>query len=174
MRNKRFIILTSFIVVAALTRLLPHPPNFAPIGALALFGGAYFNKKRYAFIVPMAAMLLADAFLGFHNTMLYVYGAFALVVGMGLWLKNNVSFGKVAGAAIGSSMLFFLITNFGVWLGSTFYAQNLTGLINCYVAAIPFYHYTLASDLLFSGILFGAFEWLKNYYPQLELSSVEA
>jgi hypothetical protein len=114
----------------------------------------------------MAAMLLADFFLGFHSTMIYVYGALALVVGLGLWLKNNVSVGKVAGAAIGSSLLFFIITNFGVWLGSTFYAQNLQGLINCYVAAIPFYHYTLASDLLFSGVLFGLFEWVKNQYPE--------
>jgi hypothetical protein len=174
MRNKRFYILSLLIVIAALSRLLPHPPNFAPIGALALFGGAYFTKKYWAFLVPMGAMLLADLFIGFHGTMIYVYGAFALIIGLGMLLKNKISAGRVAAAAVGSSMTFFLITNFGVWLGSAYYAQNLTGLINCYVAAIPFYHYTLASDLLFSGILFGLFEWIKNYYPELKASRVNA
>lgn len=168
MNHKRILLLAGLILVAALTRLLPHPPNFTAIGAIALFGGAYLSDKRWAFLIPLAAMLISDLFLGFHQTMIYVYAAFMLIICIGFLLRSKISVWRVGGAAIGSSVLFYLITNFGVWLGGTLYPLTWEGLVSCYVAAIPFFRYTLLSNLIFSGVLFGVFEFLKFQYPVLK------
>lgn len=167
MRNQRFLFITGLIVIAAITRLLPHPPNFAPIAAIALFGGTYFTKKYWAFIIPAAAMLASDLFLGFHSSMLYVYGAFALIVGIGFWIRGKVNFSRFGAGVLGASLLFFIVTNFGVWLGSGMYAHTFSGLISCYVAAIPFFHYSLLGNVIYAGALYGVFEAAKRYYPQL-------
>ncbi len=165
--SSRFWLLTIMILAAAFTRLIPHPPNFTAVGAIALFGGAYFNEKKFAFIVPMAAMLLSDLIIGFHNGMLSVYLSFIMIVGIGVFLSRNINFKNVVGASLLSSILFFVITNFQMWIQSPLYTKNISGLIACYVAAIPFFHHTVLGDLFFVGTLFGLFAILHAKFPQL-------
>ena len=154
-------ILTAICVAAAL-RLLPHPPNFTPIGAMALFGGAYFGRRALAFAAPLGALLLSDMVLGFHSGMPYVYGSVALVVLIGWALAKRKTPLTIAGAAVVSSALFFLVTNFGTWATGELYPPTLAGLTACYVAAIPFFQNTLAGDLFFSALLFGGFALLEQ------------
>lgn len=152
-----------FIVFAlAAFRLLPHLPNVSPIAAMALFGGAYFADKRMALIIPFVALLLTDFILGLHNTMLFVYAGFALTVATGLWLQNRVTVVNVLLAALFSSLMFFVLTNFGAWLLTGLYAPTLEGLIQAYVAAIPFFQNSLLGNLVFTAVIFGAYELLKN------------
>ncbi|MFU8858856.1 MAG: DUF6580 family putative transport protein [Cyclonatronaceae bacterium] len=172
-KNRRFIILTALIAGAALIRFLPHPPNFVPIAAMALFGAAFFRDKRMAFLIPISAMLLSDLILGFHSTMLFVYLSFAAIVGLGFLLRNRVNFFTVTGASLGASTLFFLVTNFGAWLGNPMYPQTAEGLIASYVAGIPFFHYTVAGDLFFCGVLFGTWALAARSVPGLELKPAE-
>lgn len=155
------------ILVAALIRLLPHPPNFAPIAAMALFGGAYFNKKAFAFVIPLAALFLTDLFLGFHNTMWAVYLGFILIVGLGMIMLKKKSVLTVILASVSASVLFFVITNFAFWATDTLYPVNLTGLAVCFTAAVPFFHNTLIGDLFYTGVMFGMFELVKVKFPQL-------
>lgn len=173
----RLATLVSLILAAALTRLLPHPFNFTPIGAIALFGGAYFTRKPLAFLVPLAAMLLSDFLLGFHDSMGAVYLSFVLIVLIGMGVLQKVTAGRVAVSAVFSSLLFFLVTNFAVWFGSSMYPQTPNGLLACYMAGLQFYQYdffgnlflnTLMGDLFFSGILFGSYELIKLKVPSLQ------
>lgn len=167
MTKQRFYVLVSFIALAALFRLVPHPPNFAPVAAIALFAGAYFPDRRSALLVPMVAMLLSDMVLGFHGQMLLVYGCFAATVGIGRLLQNRVRAGSVALATVTSSVLFFVVTNFGVWALSGLYPLSPRGLIECYVAGIPFYQNSLFADGLFAALLFGGFTALEHWRPAL-------
>lgn len=163
----KFWLLAIMILAAAFTRLIPHPPNFTAIGAIALFGGAYFTEKKFAFVVPLLAMLLTDLVIGFHNTMLSVYLSFILIVGIGILLSRNIKIKNVIAASLLSSILFFVMTNFQVWVQSSLYSKNVAGLIACYVAAIPFFHYTVLGDLFFVGILFGLYQLLQFKFPTL-------
>jgi hypothetical protein len=147
----------AIIIFAVLLRLLPHPPNVAPIAAMALFGGAYLNK-RYALVVPLVALFLSDIFLGFYSGMIFIYGSFFLTGLIGLWLKNYKSVPNVIFASLISSVLFYLITNFGVWLSGTMYAKSFSGLIESYVMGIPFFRNTLLGDLGYVGLFFGSYE----------------
>lgn len=163
--NSRFWVITLLILAAAFVRLIPHPPNFAPIAAMALFSGAYFNKKSFAFAVPLAAMFLTDAIIGFHSSMWIVYLSFALIVLIGMFMLKNVSIKNVVLASVTASISFFIITNFGVWAFGTMYPKNIAGLIECYIAAVPFIQNTLLGDLFYSGIMFGVFEFAKSKFP---------
>ena len=146
------------IAVAAFSRMLPHPSNFTPIAAIALFGGVYLDK-RFAFIVPILAMLASDYVIGFYGGMYWVYGSFVLIGLIGIWLKNHKTPLLVLGGTLVSSILFFVITNFGVWMTpGSIYAHNWSGLIECYIAAIPFFRNTLGGDLLFVAVMFGLYE----------------
>jgi hypothetical protein len=165
--SPNFLVVTLMVFAAAFVRLIPHPPNFAPIAAMALFGGAYFNKKSFAFAVPLAAMFLTDAIIGFHSGMWIVYLSFALIVVIGMMMLKKVSVINVVLASVTASLSFFVITNFGVWAFGTMYPKNITGLIECYVAAIPFIQNTLIGDLFFSGIMFGLYEFAKTKLPVL-------
>jgi hypothetical protein len=162
-----------FILLAAGLRLIPHAPNFAPITAMALFGACFLDKK-YALVFPLVAMLLSDIFLGFHQVMFWVYGSFILIGFLGMWLKNHKTTKNVILISLSSSILFFIITNFGVWLGP-WYAHNLNGLTSCYVLAIPFFRNTLIGDLFYTGVFFGAYNlFVLNYKrsalkPQVDL-----
>ena len=160
--NTRIIVITAIILLAAFSRLIPHLPNFTPIGAIALFGGACFINKKLALLIPFLAMLLSDLLIGFHGTMVAVYLSFIAIVGIGMLLKNRVKPLSVLFAALGSSILFFIVTNFAVWMEGANYTFDLVGLFTCYIAAIPFFHYTLIGDLLFTGILF-YFHYMKFY-----------
>ncbi len=164
----KLMIVSGIIIFAALMRLVPHYPNFTPVAALALYGGAHLGKRWLAFVIPLAAMFLSDLFLGFHNFMIPVYVSFLLVVLLGTLLRNNIKIATVAGGAIAGSILFFLITNFAVWAGSPFYPQTFAGLMQSYTMAIPFFHSSLLGDLFFSGVFFGGFYLVQNYYPSLK------
>jgi len=146
------------IFAAAMSRLLPHPPNFTPLVAMALAGGVYLDR-RFAFFVPVVAMLLSDLVIGFHATMLFVYGSFVLVVIVGIWLRSHKKPLPILAGALVSSLMFFVITNFGVWIAPNgMYPGTLDGLIACYVAALPFLRNTVFGALAYTGVLFGLFE----------------
>jgi hypothetical protein len=168
----RFIFITSAILIAAISRLFPHIPNFTPIAAMALFGGVCFSDKRLAFIIPLIAMLISDVALefttgwGFHNTLIYVYAAFVLTSLIGLYVRKNMSAGSIISASIISSILFFIITNFGVWAASGM-VGGAVGLGTTYALGIPFFAPTLLSDLFFNALLFGAFFFAQKRIPAL-------
>jgi len=149
--SKKEKVLASFILVAALTRLLPHPPNFAPITAMALFSGVFFDKKAIAFLVPLLAMVLSDLFLGFYTISLFVYLSFFFITLLGRWMKK-VHIGTVL---IGSS-LFFVVSNLGVWL--LHYPPTIEGLLTCFTLAIPFFGAALLGDVFYSIVLVYGFK----------------
>ena len=151
------------ILAAAFSRLLPHPANVAPIAALALVGGVYLDK-RYALLVPIAALLITDWIIGFYPILFFVYGSFVAIGFVGLWLKSHKKPLPVFGATLLSSVLFFVVTNFGVWMvGPEMYPKTWGGLMECYVAAIPFFRNTVLGDLVYTGVLFGVFELISHY-----------
>lgn len=166
------------ILAVALTRLIPHPPNFSPVEAMALFGGAYFTKRYWAVVLPLIALFISDLalslmmggvyfeyFVSAGFLMVYATIAFLSVIGFGL--RGKVTVARVAIFSVVSSILFFLVTNFGVWLGSTMYPQTATGLIAAYVAGLPFLQNGLLGSLFYSTLLFGTFELLKQRIPLL-------
>jgi hypothetical protein len=171
MKDKVFPVLV--VLVAVLIRFLPHSANVAPIAAMALFGGAYLNKK-YAVILPLIAMLISDLFLGFHNTMPFVYGSFLLTGMIGIVLRKHNNFKWILGGTLLSSVLFFIITNFGVWLMNmgNMYPKNLVGLAQCYVMAIPFFRNTLLGDLFYVVMMFGGYEMFCRFYKKLEAKNL--
>lgn len=158
---KNFIIAAVLILFAAFSRLIPHPANFTPIAAIALFSGVYLNKK-YFLVIPVAAMLLSDIFLGFHQTMIWVYGSFAVIALIGLWLKSHKNAGYIFGTTLVSSIIFFVITNFGVW-ATGYYGYSSSGLAECYTMAIPFFKNSVAGDLVYVTAMFGIYELVAHY-----------
>jgi hypothetical protein len=164
MMNIRFSVIVSIIAVLALYRVLPHPPNVSPVAAMALFGGVYFSDRKLAFIMPLFALVVSDLIIGLHDTLPFVYGAFAITVMAGIWLRDKLSFMSVAGTAIAASLLFFVVTNFGAWLFNPgLYPMTSTGLLQSYIAGIPFYANTLAGNLFFTALLFGGFYLLERH-----------
>jgi hypothetical protein len=167
MSTPRFVVLILMILAAVASRLIPHPPNMASVTAVALFGGAYLSDKRLAFLVPLMALFLSDLVLGLYSHMEIVYGSFALIVCIGLLLRQRRTPLRIAGAALLSSILFFVITNFGVWAFDSFYPKTLAGLVTCYAAAVPFFRNTLAGDALYTSVLFGGFALAERWVPAL-------
>ncbi|MDX2129255.1 MAG: DUF6580 family putative transport protein [Chloroherpetonaceae bacterium] len=174
-------LVTSLILFAVLSRVLPHPANMTAIAAVALFGSFRFNSKIEGLFVPVAAMLVSDIaleilyrvgvnpFAGFHTGMWHVYLAVTLISFIGFWLKSATKPGyleitKLAGASIVSSFVFFIVTNFGVWLGSGYYPQNMQGLTLCYVAALPFLRNQITGDLFFTTVIFGSYFASLRYF----------
>lgn len=153
-----------FIFLGAVLRFLPHAPNFAPIGAMALFGGAKLNKK-YALIIPLIAMIVSDYFIGFYNwkIMAAVYASFLVYGLLGLWARKEEGIGRIAGATFAGSVLFFLITNGAVWAFGSMYPQTFGGLIACYAAGLPFWRNTLLGDIFFTAVFFGLYELARKY-----------
>ena len=172
--NSRQLVLICLVVFAAVSRLVPHPPNFAPIGAMALFGGACFKDRRWAFAAPLTAMLLSDAVLGFHSLMPVVYGSFALIVWLGFWLQERRRLVPIAAASLSGSMLFFLVTNFSVWATGSFYPKTLAGLKACYVAGIPFFGNTVLGDATYCLALFGSLALAERAFPKLREAPLAA
>ncbi|MES2558338.1 MAG: DUF6580 family putative transport protein [Bacteroidota bacterium] len=176
--NKRIMIIVAIVFVAAIMRLLPHAPNFSPIAAMALFGGAYITNRYLAVIIPLLAMLLSDALMGFNGwyfteQIIAVYGTFALIAVLGLTLQGNKSAIRVAGASISASVIFFITTNFAVWLGGFFhspalYTMNGQGLAECFTAGLPFFQNSLMGDLFYNTILFGGFYIASINIPVLQ------
>lgn len=172
--HARLAAILAAIFAAALFRLAPHPPNFTPIAAMALFGGACLGRRALAFAAPLGALALSDAILGFHSSMVFVYGSVALTVLLGWAVARKITPMRVAGAAVASSVLFFVVTNFGVWLAGGMYPPTLSGLAACYVAAIPFFQNTLAGDLFFTAVLFGGFALFERRLPALRAQAPQA
>jgi hypothetical protein len=166
--SPRFLVLTGVILIAALFRLLPHWPNFTPVAAIALFGGAHFSRKAIAFMIPLAALFLSDLILGFHGTMWAVYLGFIFTVALGMGIKGKTAVLPVLGTVVASSVLFYLLTNLAAWIGSPFYPQTFSGLMMSYAAGIPFLWNSLAGDLFYSGVLFGSFYFIRQRYPILQ------
>ncbi|MDR2907829.1 MAG: hypothetical protein LBU91_07570 [Bacteroidales bacterium] len=168
--TSNFFMVTALIVIAAVARVFTPIPNFTPVAAIALFGGAYFANKYAAFLIPIAIMALTDVWIGAYDviSMSAVYLSFALTCVIGLMISGKVKVGRVALGAVASSLLFFLITNFGVWMsGFCGYPMTLGGLTLCYEMALPFFRNELLGTLVYSGVLFGAFELAKKRFPAL-------
>jgi hypothetical protein len=168
----RFLFLSIVILIAAMSRVFPHIPNFTPIAAMALFGGVNFKSKPMAFLVPLIAMFISDCCLqlttgyGFHNTIAYVYASFALTTLLGMYVGKSANIRNIFTASLLSSVLFFIITNFGCWAAGGF-QEGATGLTAIYIAGIPFFGPTLVGDLFFNGILFGSFYLAQRRLPAL-------
>lgn len=151
------------ILLIAFSRLLPHPWNFAPVTASAIFGGMYLSKK-WAFIIPLGSMLVADLFLGFSLTDVpFVYGSIALSALIGGWIgakreQKAVFITSLLFGTLSSSVLFYVVTNFGSWLTLSMYSKDLTGLMQSYVMAIPFFKNSLAGDLFFVSVFVIVYE----------------
>ncbi len=175
--------LAALIFIAALSRVIPHPPNFSPIEAVALFGGAYFAKRHWALLVPLLALLASDLVLGALNGGLYrdylfsagylmVYVCIALSTVLGFGLRGKVTGGRVLAYSLAGSMLFFVVTNFGAWLSDPFYPKTAAGLVAAYVAGVPFFQWTVLGTLFYAALLFGGFELLRNRVPALRAQTV--
>jgi hypothetical protein len=157
MKNKEIVYISILVLLAAFSRfLVPDSlPNFTPIGAIALFSGAFLKDKKLAFIVPLLALFLSDIFVGFHSTMPFVYIGFMFIIAIGMWMKPQFGVKMIFGSLFGS-ILFFLITNLGYWL-TTDATHSISGLSKAYIDGIPFFRNSLLGDLFFNGILFGVF-----------------
>ena len=171
--NSRILALLAAILLAAALRLVPHPPNFTPIGAMALFSGAYLGRRALAFVAPLGAMLLSDALLGFYSGFWITYLAIGLVVLIGWLALSRVSPLLVGAAAIASSITFFLVSNFGTWALSGMYPHSGAGLAACYIAAIPFFQNTLAGDLFYATLLFGGFRIAELLVPRISVTNAQ-
>jgi hypothetical protein len=153
------------VACAAVARLIPHPPNFTPIGAMALFGGAGLADRRLAFLLPLLALFLSDLFLGLHVLIPVVYGSFAINVLLGRWLRSRNTVLNTATVTLLGSVQFFLVTNFACWV--LWYPHTWDGLLTCYLAAIPFFRNTLLGDAVFAAALFGALAVAERGFPFL-------
>lgn len=164
-------LLAFFLVIFGVaSRLIPHVPNIVPITAITLFAGVYLPKRL--FLLPIVILLISDYFIGFYGTdMFYVYGSYLLIGALGLWLRSHKRPVMVAGSALGSSILFFLITNFGVWAPpNNWYPHTMDGLLTSYTMALPFFRNSLIGDLGYTIVLFGGYELAQRlaqkYLPQ--------
>jgi hypothetical protein len=163
----RTVVASLMIILAATLRIAPHPWNFAPIGAMALFSGATLRDRRLTLLLPLAALFAGDLFIGLHKLIPVVYASTLLTVLIGKWLENHRPVARIGAAVFLGALQFFILTNFSVWalLGS--YPHNFMGLVACYVAGIPFFWNTLAGDTFYSTILFGGFALAEYLLPAL-------
>lgn len=181
----RFGVISAIILVVAMSRLIPHPANFAPVGGMALFGAAYFSKRYWAFIIPIAAMWVSDLvlnnvlygqyfdhFVWFYSGSLFTYGAFIVIVLLGMLTLKKVRILNLIASALGASAIFYLVSNFGVWFSSGMYPHTMAGLQTCYIAGLPFLKNTVAGDLVYSSVLFGVFEFAQYKIPALQLQKI--
>jgi hypothetical protein len=162
--------LTGMVLLVAMTRLIPHPPNVTPVAAMALFGGAFLVRRKLAYLLPLAAMLLSDVVLGvtlYGKAVLFsqpvVYGCLLATVALGKLIRDRRSPLNVGVVTLASSVLFFAVTNFSVWASGHMYPNTWAGLESCYIAAIPFFRNSLAGDMAFAAVLFGGFALLETY-----------
>lgn len=144
--------------LAILIRLMPHPANFAPVGAVALLGGMLLPRK-FAYWSVIAVIVLSDLVIGLHPLVLWTWGSFALIalISNRLLGDRKVGVSRLALSAIGGGTLFFVITNAGVWLQGGLYERSLQGLVQCFANAIPFYRNTILGDVFFSSVFFGMY-----------------
>jgi len=162
-----------FTAFGVISRLVPHVPNMTAVGAIALFTSAKFGIKK-SFVVLFTTMLVADSIKGLHSVMWATYGA--LIIGMliGKYISTKKQVGWIIGGTLVSSIGFFIVTNFAVWLAPNYmYEKTVSGLITCYTMAIPFFRNTLVGDLMYSGIFFGGFELFKSMRKRYAMRQVD-
>jgi uncharacterized protein DUF6580 len=167
----RAILAAVMIILAAVVRILPHPWNFTPIGAMALFSGAMFRDRRVAFVFPLVALFAGDLFVGLHRLMPVVYASFLLSVFIGTWLANRRGILRIGGAIFLGGLQFFLVTNFAVWQLFGTYPHTPAGLTACYIAGLPFFGNTLAGDAVYASLFFGIFALAEHLFPTLRLQA---
>jgi hypothetical protein len=153
------------ILLAAALRIAPHPWNFTPVGAMALFAGAVLKNRRLAFLFPLLALFVGDVFIGFHKLIPIVYASFLINVTIGLWLRNRRTVTRIGLATLLGALQFFLFTNFAVWQFLGAYPHTAAGLLACYIAGVPFLWNTLAGDVLYAALLFGSFAFAERFVP---------
>jgi hypothetical protein len=174
--HPRVALIAGIVLAASALRIIPHPMNFAPIGALALFGGAYFSSKPAAVAVPLLSLVAGDIFADFHPLIPYVYASFLVSVAIGFWLRRKKSAWRIGGATVAGAIQFFLITNFALWTSSIGnYPKNVAGLAECYIAGLPLFWNTLVGDAFYVALLFGVMAIAERRFPSLrEPLAVEA
>lgn len=162
----RYLFLTALIVAAIFGRLIPHPPNFTPVGALAIFGGACFADRRLAFALPLVVLFVSDLFVGLHVLVPVVYCSFALNVMLGRWLRSHRTVFSTAGVTLIGSIQFFVVTNFACWV-YFYYPDTVAGLVAYYIGGIPYFQNTLLGDAAYSTLLFGGLALAERGFPML-------
>ncbi len=180
--SKRTIVLMGIVLAAALARLIPHPWNFTPIGAMALFGGACFVNRRTAYLLPMAAMLLSDLVLGITHYGLWkmvaiqpvVYACILATTAIGQLIPDRRSVWQVATATLAGSILFYLVTNLAAWATMHTYPLTASGLMHCYWDAIPFFRNGVAGDVTYTTVFFGGLAWMEHRVAWMRDSSAPA
>ena len=163
----RTLLALALIVLAAALRIAPHPWNFTPVGAMALFSGALLKDRRLAFFFPLLALFLGDIFVGFHKLIPIVYASFLINVAIGVWLRDRRTVARISLATLLGAIQFFFVTNFAVWWLLNSYPKTTSGLAACYLAGIPFFWNTLAGDAFYAALLFGAFALAERVIPAL-------
>ena len=153
------------IILGVLTRLIPHPPNFTPILSFALLSSVY-SKNNLGILIPISIMVISDFYLGTHGAMVWVYSALFIIYLIGYFFIKDVSFKNILVGSVVGSLMFFIVTNFGVWLIG--YPKSLAGFVQCYVAAIPFYKNTLISSIFYSAIIHACYIFVANKILVLE------
>lgn len=191
--NSRTLVVAGMVVLAALTRLVQHPPNFWAVTALALFGAAYLPSRKLALVLPVAAVVVSDLLLevltrqgwvtgwmatgrGFHLMMWVICGTTALIALLGFTLRKHRTIPAVAGVTLLGSLVFYLVTNFGVWALDPYYPQSsyphtAAGLWDCYYNGLPFFRNQLLGDAFYAGLMFGGFALAEKRVPALARSA---
>jgi hypothetical protein len=170
----RITVILAMIAFAAALRVLPHPWNFTPVGAMALFAGAVIKDRRVAFLFPLVALFVGDIFVGFHKLMPFVYASFLVDVALGYWIREHRTAGRIGGITLLGAMQFFLVSNFGVWALLGTFPHSPAGLMACYVAGLPLLANTLAGDVFYTALLFGGFAFAERLFPTLRDSAESA
>ena len=188
MTNKKIQLLFSALIVLLIagSRLIPHTENFVPVFAMILFAAVHFKNKFQAIIISVGVLWLSDLYINnwgrfseYYNEFIFFsspfnYLAYILIALASIKLfKNTITIRKVLGSSIGIGVIFFIVSNFGVWLSGSLYPMTIEGLITCYIAAIPFFRATLASNILFSFVLFGGYYALQNQVKFLKLEHIK-
>lgn len=174
LNKPRIATIAGMILMAAAFRIVPHPPNFSPVAAIALFGGACLADRRIAFVIPLAAMVLGDLVLGFSSVTPVIYASFAATVCIGFRLRSRRGPVGVVAHTLAASVMFYLTTNAAVWILTDMYPHTGAGLAACYVAALPFFHNTLLGDLGYSSTLFLGLAIAERRFPALTERAVPA
>jgi hypothetical protein len=170
----RSVVILSMVLLAAALRIAPHPWNFTPIGAMALFSGALVKDRRLAFLLPLLALLAGDFFIGFNKLIPVVYASFLVNVLIGRFLKDNRTLARIGGATFLAALQFFVVTNFAMWEFWGSFPRTSAGLLACYVNGLPLFWNTLAGDGLYAVLLFGGFALAERAFPALRRQAADS
>ena len=162
--NSKIFYLVFFVLILALSRIIPHPPNFTPIIASAIFGPLILNDRLYGIAIPVFAMFISDLIIGFHSYQFIIYLTL-ISIGILVPLNNKILFLSIS--SISASLWFFIVTNFFVWLMWDYYTKDLNGLISCYFLALPFFYNTLISTIFFVYL----FKFLQKYLQKIQIKT---